>query len=118
MCSVPRKRRSPRAVGKSREYIARIQRLNTMIMKKVISLLIGCSLAMAGAALAQQPVEQQSPSKSKRAPEKTHAPEAQPRANAAKPQERPANQTGAIKQRSTINERSATNERGATNVPD
>jgi len=87
-------------------------------MKKVISLLIGCSLAMAGAALAQQPVEQQSPSKSKRAPEKTHAPEAQPRANAAKPQERPANQTGAIKQRSAINERSATSERGATNVPD
>jgi len=40
-----------------------------IIMKKLTSLLIGCSLALAGAALAQQPVEQQSPSKGKRAPE-------------------------------------------------
>src|ERR1700756_3006462 len=47
-------------------------------MKKVTSLLIGCSLALAGAALAQQPVEQQSPSKGKRAPEKAHATQAQP----------------------------------------
>src|SRR5215831_6174825 len=109
MCSVPRKRRSPRAVGKSREYIARIQRLNTMIMKKVISLLIGCSLSLAGAALAQQPVEQQSPAKGKRAPEKTHATEPQPRANPAKPQERPTNQTGTVKQRGATNERSAAN---------
>jgi len=52
-------------------------------MKKLTSLLIGCSLALAGAALAQQPVEQQSPSKSKHAPEKTHATEAKPDANAA-----------------------------------
>ena len=86
-------------------------------MKKVISLLIGCSLGLAGAALAQQPVEQQSPSKSKRAPERAHAPEEQPRANAAKPQERPANQTGAIKERAATHERSATNEHGATNEP-
>lgn len=82
-----------------------------IIMKKLTSLLIGCSLALAGAALAQQPVEQQSPSKGKRAPEKAHATQAQPGANAAKPQERPAKQTGAIK------ERGATSERGATNVP-
>ncbi len=45
-------------------------------MKKLTSLLIGCSLALAGAALAQQPVEQQSPSKGKRAPEKAHATQA------------------------------------------
>jgi len=80
-------------------------------MKKLTSLLIGCSLALAGAALAQQPVEQQSPSKGKRAPEKAHATQAQPGANAAKPQERPAKQTGAMK------ERGATNERGAMNQP-
>ena len=86
-------------------------------MKKLTSLLIGCSLALAGAALAQQPVEQQSPSKGKRAPEKAHATQAQPGANAAKPQERPAKQTGAMKERGTTNERGATNERKATNEP-
>src|SRR3981189_2954638 len=76
-------------------------------MKKLISLLIGCSLALAGAALAQQPVEQQSPSKNKRAPEKAHAPEAQPKANAAKPEAPAAKQHGAMK------EHGATNEPGA-----
>jgi len=86
-------------------------------MKKLTSLLIGCSLALAGAALAQQPVEQQSPSKGRRAPEKAHATQAQPGANAAKPQERPAKQTGATKERGTTNERGATNERKATNEP-
>jgi Putative peptidoglycan binding domain len=80
-------------------------------MKKLTSLLIGCSLALAGAALAQQPVEQQSPAKGKRAPEKRHATEAKPGPNAAKPQERPAKEPGAIK------ERGATTERGATNEP-
>ena len=80
-------------------------------MKKLISLLIGCSLALAGAALAQQPVEQQSPAKGKRAPEKARATEAKPAPNAAKPQEKPAKQPGAIK------ERGATTERGATNEP-
>jgi Putative peptidoglycan binding domain len=80
-------------------------------MKKLISLLIGCSLALAGAALAQQPVEQESPTKGKRAPEKARATQAQPGANAARPQERPAKQPGAMK------ERGATSERGATNEP-
>src|SRR4029453_16539619 len=56
------------------------------IMKSLTSLLIGCSLALAGAALAQQPVEQQSPSKGKRAPEKARATQAQPGPNAAKPE--------------------------------
>jgi Putative peptidoglycan binding domain len=82
-------------------------------MKKLTSLLIGCSLALAGAALAQQPVEQQSPSKGKRAPEKAHATQAQPGVNAAKPQERPAKQTGAMKERGATNERAATNQPGA-----
>ena len=82
-------------------------------MKTLTSLLIGCSLALAGATLAQQPVEQQSPSKGKRAPEKTHAAQTQPGANAAKPQERPA-KTGAMKERgAAANERAATNQPGA-----
>jgi putative peptidoglycan binding protein len=84
-----------------------------IIMKKLISLSIGCSLALAGAALAQQPVEQQSPSKGKRAPEKAHATQAQPGANAAKPQERPGRQPGAMKERGATNERAATNQPGA-----
>jgi putative peptidoglycan binding protein len=82
-----------------------------IIMKKLSSLLIGCSLVLAGAAWAQQPVEQQSPSKGKRAPEKAHATQAQPGANVAKPQERPAKQPGAMK------ERGATTERGAIKQP-
>jgi Putative peptidoglycan binding domain len=88
-------------------------------MKKLTSILIGCSLALAGAALAQQPVEQQSPSKNKHAPEKAHATEAKPGANAAKPvqqqhqrelqaqpqpQEKPAKQTGAMKERGATTE--------------
>lgn len=84
-----------------------------IIMKKLTSLLIGCSLALAGAALAQQPVEQQSPSKGKRAPEKAHqTQQAQPGRNVPKPQERQAQQTGAMKK-----EGGATNERAATNQP-
>jgi Putative peptidoglycan binding domain len=66
-------------------------------MKKLTSLLIGCSLALAGAAMAQQPVEQQSPTKKKPAAEKTHAAEAQPGANAAKPEAPAAKQPGARK---------------------
>ena len=85
-----------------------------IIMKKLSCLLIGCSLALAGAALAQQSVEQQSPSKGKRAPEKAHqTQQAQPGRNAPKPQERPAPQTGAIKRPGATNERSASNQSGA-----
>jgi hypothetical protein len=80
-------------------------------MKSLTSLLIGCSLALAGAALAQQPVEQQSPSKGKRAPEKARATQAQPGPNAAKPE------TPAAKQRGAMKERGATIERGATTEP-
>ena len=82
-----------------------------IIMKKLTSLLIGCSLALAGAALAQQPAEQQSPSKGKREPEKTHATQAQPGAKAPYPQGGPTKQTGAMK------ERGATNQPGAMNQP-
>src|SRR6059036_3092320 len=83
-------------------------------MKKLFtSLLIGCSLALAGAAMAQQPVEQQSPSKKKQAAEKTHAAEAQPGANAAKPEATAAKQHGAMKERGATDEPGATNEPGA-----
>jgi hypothetical protein len=80
-------------------------------MKKFTSLLIGCSLALAGAAMAQQPNEQPTP-KGKGAG-KTHAAQAQPGANAAKPQERPAKQTGAVKEHGAINQPGAANEPGA-----
>jgi len=83
-------------------------------MKKLTSLLIGCSLALAGAALAQQPVEDQSPSKKKG---KTPATEEKPGARAAKPQERPAKQTGAMKERGPTSEPGATKEPGATTEP-
>ncbi len=85
-----------------------------IIMKKLTSLLIGCSLALAGAALAQQPVEQQSPSKGKRAPEKAHPAQAQPKPNAAKPQApAPKQQQGAMKQQGATHEHAATKEPGA-----
>ncbi len=80
-------------------------------MKTLTSLLIGCSLALAGAALAQQPVEQQSPSKNKHAPEKSHATQAQPRPNAAKPQAPPATHQGAT------HEHAATHQPGAMQKP-
>jgi putative peptidoglycan binding protein len=87
-------------------------------MKKLTSFLIGCSLALAGAALAQQPVEQQSPSKNKRAPEKAHPAEAQPKANVAKPQApAPTQQHGAMKEHGVPNQPGAMKEHGATNEP-
>jgi hypothetical protein len=63
-------------------------------MKKFTSLLIGCSLALAGAAMAQQPDEQQTP-KTKQGAEKTHAAEAKPGANTAKPEATVPKQRGA-----------------------
>jgi hypothetical protein len=85
-------------------------------MKKLTSLLIGCSLALAGAAFAQQPVEQQSPSKGKHAPEKTHAPPAQPKPNAAKPEAPAAKQHAAVKEHPAAHEPGATKEHGAANA--
>ena len=87
-----------------------------IIMKKLTSLLRGCSLALAGAALAQQPVEQQSPSKGKHPPEKAHATQAQPGANAAKPHASAATQhekQGATHQRGTAHDAGAMKEQGA-----
>jgi hypothetical protein len=87
-------------------------------MKKLTSLLIGCSLALAGAALAQQPVEQQSPAKGKHAPEKTHATQPQP-----KPQAPPATHPGATQQHGathdagTMKEHGAAHEHAATHEP-
>ena len=78
-----------------------------IIMKKLTSLLIGCSLALAGAALAQQPVEQQSPSKGKHPPEKAHPAQAQPKPNAAKPQAPPATHQGATQQHGTAHDADA-----------
>src|SRR6266508_3281089 len=83
-------------------------------MKKLTSLLIGCSLALAGAAMAQQPVEQPSPSKGKRAPEKARTTEAQqPKGKPAKPETPAAKQPGAMKERGPTTERGATTEPGA-----
>ena len=71
-------------------------------MKKFISLLIGCSLALAGLAMAQQPEEQASPAPKGKKPatEKTHGAEAKPGeakpgARAAK-SETPAKEHGAM----------------------
>jgi hypothetical protein len=66
-------------------------------MKKFTSLLIGCSLALAGAAWAQQPEEQQqTPAPEKHgAGKKMHAAEAQPGANAANPEATTAKPHGA-----------------------
>ena len=92
-------------------------------MKKLTSLLIGCSLALAGAALAQQPDEQQQPSKGKRAPEKAHATQAQPGGNPAKRPVPPETHQGAPQQHGTthgtgaVKQPGATNERSATNQP-
>ena len=80
-------------------------------MKKFTSLLIGVSLALAGAAFAQQPEEQASPKKEKPAAEKTQP--AEPKtpktrgANLASPEATASKQTGAMK------EPGATNEPGA-----
>src|ERR1039458_7696890 len=61
------------------------------MMKKFTSLLIGCSLALAGAAMAQQPEEQGTP---KEKQEKTHAPVVKT-ANTAKPEATIAREHGA-----------------------
>src|SRR6478672_12125405 len=91
-----------------------------MIMKKLTSLLIGCSLALAGAALAQQPVEQQSPAKGKHAPEKAHATQPQPKPQAppathpgATQQHGATHDAGAMKQQGAVHEHAATHEPGA-----
>ena len=95
-----------------------------IIMKKLTSLLIGCSLALAGAALAQQPVEQQSPSKNKHAPEKAPPAEAHHNVNAVQPHAPAATQQhgvmkehGATHEPGAMKEHGATIQHGATNEP-
>jgi hypothetical protein len=82
-------------------------------MKTFTSLLIACSLALAGAALAQQPEEQQSPSKKKHAAQKTQATEAQPGAKPQQRPQRPAKQTGAMEEHGAMSQPGAPNEPGA-----
>jgi hypothetical protein len=79
-------------------------------MKTLTSLLIGCSLVLAGAAFAQQPVEHQSPSKKKSIPEKQHAPQPQPHPNAA-------THKGAVQQHGTPQQHGTTQQHGAANQP-
>jgi hypothetical protein len=81
-------------------------------MKKFTSLLLGCSLALAGAALAQQPDQQSSPTKKKKqGADQTNAAEAQPGANAAKPHET------AVRERGARNERAASKAQNAEATP-
>src|SRR5437879_12709421 len=70
-------------------------------MKNFTSLLIGCSLALAGAALAQQPDQQSTPTKKKPAAEKTHTAQATPGPNAAKSEATVAKPRGAKNERAT-----------------
>ena len=83
-------------------------------MKKFTSLLIGCSLALAGVAMAQQPNEEASPGKKKKqGAEQTQPAEAKPGTNAAKPHETAVKEHGAVKERGARNEPGAINEPGA-----
>ena len=82
-------------------------------MKRFTSLLISCSLALAGAAMAQPPEAQSTPAKKKQGAEKANAAPAQPGANARRPQERPAKQPGAAKEHGPMKEHGAMNEPGA-----
>jgi hypothetical protein len=71
-------------------------------MKTFTSLLIGCSLALAGVALAQQPEE--SPGKKKQGAEQTHATGAKPAEHAAKPHETAPKEHGAHTEPGAMNE--------------
>jgi hypothetical protein len=91
--------------------------MNDTNMKKLTSLLISCSLALAGAAMAQQPNEQPTP-KGKPAAEKTQPAEAKPGAKAAKPQGRAAKPEGAaVEQRGATHERAASKTQKAEAMP-
>jgi len=63
-------------------------------MKRFTSLLIGFSLALAGAAMAQQPEQQATPKNKKPGAEETHRAQAKPERNAAKPEATAAKQHG------------------------
>jgi hypothetical protein len=86
-------------------------------MKKFTSLLIVCSLALAGAALAQQPEEQSTPKNKKQGAEKPHAAEAKPGANAAKPEATAAKQRGPTNERGAGKGRKARANQESANAP-
>jgi len=74
-------------------------------MKRFTSLLIGCSMALAGVAIAQQPNEEASPGKKKKqGAEQTQPAEAKPGANAAKPHATPVREHGARNAPGAMNE--------------
>ena len=74
-------------------------------MKKFTSLLIGCSLALAGVAMAQQPNEEASPGKKKKqGAEQTHATGAKPAEHAAKPHETAPKEHGTHTEPGAMNE--------------
>jgi hypothetical protein len=79
----------------------------------LVLLLAVCAIPFA---LAQQPVEQQSPSKNKHAPEKAHPAEAHPNVNAAQPHAPAATQQhGAMKEHGATTEHGATHEHAVAN---
>jgi hypothetical protein len=86
-------------------------------MKKFTSLLTVCSLALAGAALAQQPEEQSTPKNKKQGAEKPHTTEAQPGAKAAKPEGTAAKQHGATNERGAGKGRKARANPESANAP-
>jgi len=78
-------------------------------MKRFTSLLIGCSLALAGVAMAQQPNEEASPGKKKKqGTEQTQPAQAKPGATAAKPHATAVREHGARNEPGTMNEPAAT----------
>src|SRR5213082_450169 len=78
-------------------------------MKKFTSLLIGCSLALAGVAMAQQPNEESSPAKKKKqGAEQTQPAQPKPNANVARPRATPVREHGARNEPGTMNEPAAT----------
>src|SRR6267142_1153795 len=71
-------------------------------MKRFTSLLIGCSMALAGVAMAQQPNEEASPGKKKKqGAEQTQAAQPKPNANAARPHATPVREHGAANEPGT-----------------
>jgi hypothetical protein len=65
-------------------------------MKRFTSLLIGCSMALAGVAMAQQPKEEASPGKKKKeGAEQTQPAQPKPNANVARPHATPVREHGA-----------------------
>ena len=90
-----------------------------MIIENTTRLLIGCSLGLAGAAFAQQPVEQQSPERSSMPRKKRMQlklqpkPQAPPATHPGSTQQHPAtHNAGPMKQQGAVHEHAATNEAG------